>query len=251
MSIYSTEELIKNNAQLNEVLLRDEQARNYLNEYRESKGFWWDELEKQLLIKGVNAKSGMVILDAGCGVGRLSFVLAEKGCQVNSIDFSPESIRLLLHSHLELQNKIQTQVHDLTLPLPFVPDIMDGVISCQTVQHIPIRSGRVSAWRNMLYVAKPGAPLATMVYHFNKNNQQEGQFDNGLFYHRYSSADLLSELTEAGWSVERLSVWYRQSWKHWHPRMAIIAEKILSTFHMFDYRGHYLLVIARKPVVKS
>lgn len=241
---------MKDELQMHELTLRDAQARNYIHDYRASKGTWWDDFEKQLLFDAVMARTGKAILDAGCGVGRLTIPLAAMGCSVESLDFSPESIRILSEMSYEFQNRIHAQVHDLTQPLPLSPDSVDGIVSCQAVQHIPVRLERVAAWNNMFKIAKPGARLATMSYHAHGKIAEEGQFENGLFYHRYTSDDLSSELTEAGWSLVSFSIWYRRSWRNWSSELVVMIEKTFSALRLFDARGNYILAVAYKPFSK-
>ncbi|MCL4555091.1 MAG: methyltransferase domain-containing protein [Actinobacteria bacterium] len=231
-------------AQSGEIALRDEQAAGYAADYRRTKGGWWDDLERHLLLRGVCARPGMRVLDAGCGTGRLAFALARAGCQVEAVDLSSESIRILRGSEPALQHMIGARVHDLTEPLPLPDGSMDGVVSCQVVQHIPTREARVAAWRNMAQVAKEGARVATIVYHLNRGSQREGQFSERLFYHRYTRDDLSAELSQAGWNPIEMSVWYHRSWKCWNPALATCLERLLSMWHGVDCRGVYLSAVA-------
>jgi len=241
---HPTNQAINSKLQSGEIALRNEQAASYAVDYQRTKGPWWDNLEKTLLVKGARARKGMRILDAGCGVGRLTFALAHIGCQVESLDFSPESIRILRNSHPELQHRIRAIVHDTVDPLPFADGSIDGVVSCQVVQHIPTREARSIAWANMARVTKPGGRLATIVYHLIHSLSIEGWFNEQLFYHRYTPEDLSVELSEAGWTPLSMSVWYRRSWKNWPPPLAAGIEQLFSKFHLMDDRGIYLLATA-------
>jgi ubiquinone/menaquinone biosynthesis C-methylase UbiE len=72
-----------------EIQYRDQVAATYeTGWYIERMGYWADWLEKRVILNRVNPQQDDVILDAGCGTGRLTQLLASK---------SKKSMRWILH----------------------------------------------------------------------------------------------------------------------------------------------------------
>jgi 2-polyprenyl-3-methyl-5-hydroxy-6-metoxy-1,4-benzoquinol methylase len=71
--------------------------------------------------------SGLTVLDAGCGEGYLSRILAQRGASVAGIDISPRLIELARAK--DPDDAITYQVADLSQPLPAYQDHFDLVAS--------------------------------------------------------------------------------------------------------------------------
>ena len=79
-----------------EIQYWDQVAATYETEwYLERIGYWGDWIEKRVILNRVNPQQDDVILEAGCGTGRLTRLLARKSKKVYAIDFSPRSIEVL------------------------------------------------------------------------------------------------------------------------------------------------------------
>ena len=75
--------------------------------------------------------AGMRVLDAGCGEGYGSAILAERATAVTGIDLDPTVIE---HA-AEAYPRAQFEAADLGA-LPFPPDSFDAVVSFQVVEHM-------------------------------------------------------------------------------------------------------------------
>ncbi|RSM69054.1 class I SAM-dependent methyltransferase [Kibdelosporangium aridum] len=99
---------------------------------------------------------GDVAVDFGCGVGRLTYALAEHCKQVTGIDVSPSMIE-----QAQAGNPFPDRVafvHNEAATLPFDDDSVDLVISVITLQHIrPALSLRYLL--EMARITKPGGHL--------------------------------------------------------------------------------------------
>jgi len=73
-----------------------------------------------------------LVLDAGCGAGRMMPFLAALGCRVEGVDLSPEMIRRAQADH----GDFRSQVAPLT-GLPHSDAAFDGVFSWYSVIHSP------------------------------------------------------------------------------------------------------------------
>jgi ubiquinone/menaquinone biosynthesis C-methylase UbiE len=81
---------------------------------------------------------GMKVLDAGCGDGVLSLMMAEKGAVVTGTDLSVPNIDSSKHRAREagLEHKVSFMVADLE-NLPFEDNTFDLVVSSHVLEHIP------------------------------------------------------------------------------------------------------------------
>jgi ubiquinone/menaquinone biosynthesis C-methylase UbiE len=74
---------------------------------------------------------GNDVLDAGCGTGRMSRYLIDKGCRVRGVDLSPGMIAMAQRDHAD----IPTQVASIT-DLPFPDASFDAALYWYSIIHI-------------------------------------------------------------------------------------------------------------------
>lgn len=99
---------------------------------------------------------GHVAVDFGCGVGRLSFALAEHLKQVVGVDVARSMLR-----EAEANNPFGERVrfvHNESSDLPFDDDSVDLVVSSITLQHIPPRLS-IRYLLEMVRITRPGGHL--------------------------------------------------------------------------------------------
>ena len=106
----------------------------------------------QFLLKHLPEHS-QAILDLGCGVGKFSRLLAEKGDRVVALDLSPISIEIAKQKSCKLDN-IDYRVADI-LEWQFPNEHFDAIISIATLHHISL-SELLPKLQNAL---KPGGVL--------------------------------------------------------------------------------------------
>ncbi len=111
-------------------------------------------------LKLIGDVSGLTVLDAGCGEGYLSRILAEHGANVTGIDISPRLIELARAK--DPRGEINYQVADLSQPLPAYRDHFDLIASHLVLNDVPDYQGFL---RTLGAVAKPGGRLV-----FSMNN---------------------------------------------------------------------------------
>src|SRR5689334_11728513 len=78
-------------------------------------------------LAAVGDVSGLAVLDAGCGEGYLSRILAQRGAQVTGVDISPKLIEMARDK--DPNGGIMYQVADLSQPLPAYQAHFDLVAS--------------------------------------------------------------------------------------------------------------------------
>lgn len=82
-----------------------------------------------------NVSSGMKVLDAGCGEGILSIMMAEKGAVVTGVDLSEPNIvasKLAAGDNLSITFLVADCEH-----LPFEDNSFDLVVSSHVLEHLP------------------------------------------------------------------------------------------------------------------
>ena len=96
---------------------------------------------------------GSTILESGCGVGAQTIALARQnpGCQITSIDISPDSLaqaqRLMQEKNITNVTFQQADIFNL----PFPDDTFDHIFVCFVLEHLP---NPVSALQHLLKVLK-------------------------------------------------------------------------------------------------
>ena len=98
----------------------------------------------------VGSKGGAPVLDAGCGAGRMTRYLAERGTRVAGVDLSPAMVAIARRTHPDLA----FAAGSLT-DLPFRDDRFAGVLLWYSIIHTPTAGlGRV--FSEVTRVLQPG-----------------------------------------------------------------------------------------------
>jgi SAM-dependent methyltransferase len=121
-------------------------------------GFWTEgERDLQRLLEQLHARiaPGDVVLDIGCGVGRLTRVIAGQAASVYAIDVSAEMIERARTLHPGLGN-VSWIVGDGTTLAPLRDASVDACLSHVVFQHIPDPQVTLGYVREMARVLKPG-----------------------------------------------------------------------------------------------
>ena len=121
--------------------------------------FWREgerDLDTLLESVGVTVRQDDLVLDLGCGVGRLTRVLARRAAHVIGLDVSPEMLRRAqeLNEHLNNVTWLLGDGESLT----GVEDAsLDGAVSHVVFQHIPDAKVTLGYVEELGRVLKPGA----------------------------------------------------------------------------------------------
>ena len=117
--------------------------------------FWRDgerDLDTLLGTLGLEVQPGDRVLDLGCGIGRLTRVLAARAAHVTAVDVSAQMLELAAEHHAELDN-VEWVLGDGETLAGIEDDSLDAVVSHVVLQHIP------SAKVQLGYVAEFGRVL--------------------------------------------------------------------------------------------
>ena len=106
------------------------------------------------------------VLDAGCGTGSLSLLLAERGHNVTGIDFAPAMIEVARAKADAAGAAVTFDVQDATAP-KFPPGSFGAIVSRQTLWALPDRTAALQNWAELLY---PGGKLLLIEGRFASGN---------------------------------------------------------------------------------
>lgn len=85
--------------------------------------------------------AGQAVLDAGCGEGVVSRLLAERGAQVVGVDVATRFIEIA--QERDKTGKIHYMAHDLSQPLPAYQEQFDMVVSNLVLNDVPNYRGYI------------------------------------------------------------------------------------------------------------
>ena len=127
--------------------------------------FWADgeaDLDRLLAAAGMAVRPGDVVVDLGCGLGRLTRPLAARAGAVHALDVSAEMLRRAreLNTHLANVTWLQGSGEDLA---PIADRSVDAVVSHVVFQHIPDPSITLGYVREIGRVLRPGGWAAFQV----------------------------------------------------------------------------------------
>ncbi len=192
-------------AQISEIAARDAQVVEY-----DKMAFlnWFGKVEIPLTRRALGALPTDKLLEAGCGTGRMSRILAGGVQEMAAIDFSFESLRVV---QKKLRNAGITNVHlaqaDLCC-LPFASSAFDRVVSCQVLEHVPGPEARAAAVASLARVLKPSGTLALSAYKHSLMTrafgEKEGMHDGGIPFFRFTKSEL-RETLGAGFKVHSVT----------------------------------------------
>jgi SAM-dependent methyltransferase len=127
--------------------------------------FWAEgrrNLDTVLAAVGAEVRPGDVVLDIGCGVGRLTRVLAERAAHVHAIDVSAEMLEQARELNAQLTN-VTWHHGDGTTLHPIDDGSIDAVVSHVVFQHIPDPQITLGYVREMGRVLRPGGWAAFQI----------------------------------------------------------------------------------------
>ena len=150
------------------------------------------------MLKKIDRKSK--ILDAGCGYGIYSIILADKGHNMNAIDIERKrinSINSMLNEYPKIKSRINLELGSLT-SLPYKNEEFDVVLCSEVLEHIKQDE---KAFSEISRVLKNKGFLILSVPTYTKNNIKEYK-KFGHMKPGYSLKDIEKLATKNGLRVE-------------------------------------------------
>lgn len=243
-----------------ELKARDLHAEGYEEQWRQIPGVWFDWIEIQAIMNRLDPQMQEVVLEAGCGTGRLTRRIALRCKKVHALDFSPVSIKVLnKRTREEGINNVQSLVWDITRPYP-LEERVDKIVSCGVVQHLPTEHHRHLALQNMYDQLRDDGTLVITFYNWQAfakpRKLKESEGPEGIHLFQFSRDEAETALRNCGFQEILLRA-YNSFRIYKYPRMRdprfsrilhIIAQSdlYLSKFNISPYFGEYLICKAQK-----
>jgi ubiquinone/menaquinone biosynthesis C-methylase UbiE len=133
---------------------------------------------------------GMNVLDAACGIGYGSAMLAETAASVTGIDVDAETVKNAAQAYAS--SNITFRQADIR-SLPFNDHSFDVVVSFETIEHVPLPDAALFI-QEIARVLRPGG-LLILSTPDRRNFSLDGPPD-GFHYFEYNDTDLLSSLSK-------------------------------------------------------
>jgi len=109
---------------------------------------------------------GVKVLDAGCGTGRNSIYLANKGCEVHALDFSEVALNLLNVAAIQsgVRDKIFSYHHELQFPFPLSSNSFDLAVDSYVFCHFTDLNFKSFYLGELHRILKPSGILFSSVF---------------------------------------------------------------------------------------
>jgi SAM-dependent methyltransferase len=143
------------------------------------------------------------VLDAGCGAGRLTELLARRGYRVLAVDGSEDFVRHTRARIADTGLADYVEVRQVDLERPDLPrDTFDGIVSGEVLEHL---ADDAAAIRGLAAALKTGGTIALSV---PAGAQQYDWLDQWAGHERrYEEADVRRLLRTAGLELDALVRW--------------------------------------------
>src|SRR5262249_11805280 len=159
------------------------------------------KIEIPITLAQMNLRPDDVLLEAGCGTGRMTPTFARRCRSLLAVDFSLESLRVC-RSKLERAGVTNADLIQADVcALPFRSDLFSKVVSCQVLEHIPTPESRARMVAELARVARGGGRVVLSAYQHSLFprlfGQKEGAHDGGIYYYRFHRRELRDLLADA------------------------------------------------------
>lgn len=134
------------------------------------------------------------VLDAGCGTGRMSRYLADRGCRVEGVDLSPGMVAMARRGHPDLRFTVGS-----LSALPFEDDHFAGVMLWYSIIHTP-PSALARVFAETTRVLRPAGHVLVGFQSGEGTRDVPWAYDRGirLDRHLYAADHVASQAEAAG-----------------------------------------------------
>ena len=180
-----------------EMAARDAQVHSY----DKMKGLaLFGKIEIPVTLSQMNLHAGDVLLEAGCGTGRMTPVFAKRCKTLFAADFSFASLKVCAEK-LERQGITNVDLVQADVcALPFGATLFSKTVSCQVLEHLPSPQARAQMIAEIARVTQAGGRIVISAYQHSLFTrlfgEKEGEHEGGIYYYRFSRKELRHLLAE-------------------------------------------------------
>jgi ubiquinone/menaquinone biosynthesis C-methylase UbiE len=174
-----------------EMAARDAQV----EDYDKMRGLaMFSHIEIPVTMKMLDLQPNDLLLEAGCGTGRMTLRFAAACKDQMAVDFSFESLRVCRRKLVAAGVRNVDLVQADVCALPFRSERFDRVVSCQVLEHIPTPDSRERMISEIARTVKPGGRVVLSAYQHSLFTRlfghKEGEHEGGIYYYRFHRPEL-------------------------------------------------------------
>jgi SAM-dependent methyltransferase len=213
--------------------------------------------EKEVVstLRTIGNVEGKKVIEYGAGTGRLTKEYAGKAGQVIASDFSFRSLEILAEN-LPKASNVGLVCADAT-SLKLSPNTFDIAIATQFYEHLPSAELRAAFLDGCSTALVRGGVYVSTTYHYEfrmrmKGVPQEGMHQTGIFYHYFTEAELLRDLSPYFDVVNRRPIDITLPFEarlRLPFRLGGMISRFCERVPIIRNFGHLLLVLAKKKKV--
>lgn len=197
------------------VMKKSKIHENWINSYRIGYANKFYEISFAEIAEYIKSNKLCTVLDAGCGTGAKSFILANHGLHVTGCDFSEVALNIASLNQNELygEQKIKFYESDIT-NLCFGDGVFDAVVCWGVLMHVEDIS---KALEELGRIVRPGGMLVIGINNHNSLDSLlaacSGRFRKGISekgeegtkrYIKTNDGDLLVRHTDVHWMIGKI-----------------------------------------------
>jgi SAM-dependent methyltransferase len=202
-----------------------------------------------------------VVIELGCGTGRLTIQYAAQVQRIVAVDFSIESLEILRRRlPAEVREHVLLLEADVSVPLPVASHAFSKVLAFEVLQHLPSTAARRRALAQAADLLIPGGTFVCTVYNWSKDKQRqarrrvgddtskEGAHATGIYYYNFDEPELRQLLDESGLCTDAtlgLNIPIRGA--RFLGRRIVPINRLLAKTRFGLERAHVLMAAAHLP----
>ncbi|HSX09835.1 MAG TPA: class I SAM-dependent methyltransferase [Candidatus Saccharimonadales bacterium] len=188
-----------------------------------------------------------IVLDAGCGNGKLTRRIAKAGYNVEGVDTSKQSIDFLNKKakQLSIDKKLHAQVGSI-FKLPFKKDYFDGVVCGEVLEHLKEDEKAIKELFRVL--KRNGCCVVTVPAKMEKWDSVD---DVSGHIRRYTKEELREKFEKAGFTVLTSKYWGFPLTNYWHDFIyrPFLERKMNTGYKVTNSEGVFAKIVKNEHIV--
>ncbi len=227
-----------------EIVSRDQEADIYDEAFCTPEG---NLMEVTPTIEHLGPVTDKVLLDLGCGTGRITLELIKTARAVLALDYSYGSL-LTLAEKCPDNAKLGLVCADIT-QINLVENSFHGAVSAQVLQHLKEKSARERMYAQIQSALKVGSTFVLSAYHFDLKKRllgqpREGFHTSNIFYHNFTAGEIRTELQPYFRVQEVHPIEIQLPWVHRFIQNKVGFSRLLEHVPILNQFGDWLIAKA-------